>query len=221
MHQEIFIQDISKIVAQASSLYERLNNKYVRIDLSKIDRNLANQRLEHWCRVVAQGDWVKFQKRLEWDDLSMDMVRTVLGGLPVLNCSVLPSWSETLQNIIQTAKDFDFKSSEATLIPTDPMEPLPFEHILLPAIIVARRKLLDYLKINGLLTNFPPLELLSETAYLTLERSLLKHLVTICGKTLLEEFSKFRPAGYHLLHLLIGETAHNSNKGYYSSGQMN
>jgi len=73
---------------------------------------------------------------------------------------------------------------------------------LLPAIFVARQKLLTHLGFTSLSPDNLPLELLSESAYLTLERSLLDKLLNLSGKTLEYEFTRSRPLGQTILNVL-------------------
>jgi type 2 lantibiotic biosynthesis protein LanM len=69
--------------------------------------------------------------------------------------------------------------------PIDPNRPLPFEDFYLPFILDARERL------NGQLTD-RQLGLLSQTAYRSLERDLLEHLVALGTRTLTIEFDRYR-----------------------------
>lgn len=135
--------------------------------------------------------------------MDIEQVRHSLGCVCLVEDCTLPSWAQTLTEIIQTAKSYTFQDEGLTSKPpTDPENALPFEDVLLPAFWVARQKLLTSLGSASLSPNYLPLELLSEEAYVTLERSLLQELVNLCEKTLEFEFSHSRPLGHSLFNLL-------------------
>ncbi|MEQ8463878.1 type 2 lanthipeptide synthetase LanM family protein [Coleofasciculus sp. E1-EBD-02] len=217
--------DLAQIIAQARSLSERLSNRGFKLEAAQVsEQQISDDRLAHWCQVVAQGNWEKFQKRLRWDGLDIDAVRPVLGALPLADSQVLPTWAETLREIIQTASELVFQeeATDPSQISNpksclDPENPLPFEDVLLPIVLVARQQLLTQLRSPSLSPGYLPLELLSEEAYLTLERSLLQRLMKLCAKTLEFEFSHFRPFGQTLLSLLGGETKGTHSKVRYNA----
>ncbi|OUL34032.1 LanM family lanthionine synthetase [Nostoc sp. 106C] len=210
--------DLIEIFINASSLSERLSNKFFQVNTTQLNQEQISDRLSHWCQVVAQGNWEKFQKRLQWDGLDMDAVCPVLGDLPGLDNQALPIWVETLREMIQTASEFTFqdKVTDPSKIPIDPKNPLPFEDVLLPALLVARQKLLTRLGYPLFSSNHLLLELLCEEAYLSLERSLLQRLTDLCSKTLEFEFSHFRPFGQTLLSLL-GKEKGTPTKVHYNA----
>ncbi|BBD63711.1 lanthionine synthetase C family protein [Nostoc commune NIES-4072] len=212
--------DIAQIVAFASSLYERLSNGLFGVDADQMSEQQAiDERIAHWCQVVAQGNWEKFQKRLLWDGLDIDEVRHALGSVHLAEVYPLPSWAEILSEIIQTGTDFSLHpdATNPDKLPIEPKNPLPFEDVLLPAILVARQKLLTSLGCASLYSNHLLLELLSFAAYLSLERSLLQQLVNLCTKTLELEFSCFRPLGHNLFNLLVKEPTGSQSKAHYNA----
>ena len=164
--------DLAKIVAQASSLSERLSMES--FPVNDTDEESQNHpRLDRWCQVVAQGNWEKFAKRLIWDELNLEQANKIVRSLPPVDPEVLPTWAETLDEIIQTAWLFvndpekraeifacDLKdpqnfasedeynypaTNQIDQLPLDPGIKLPFKEVLLPAISVARQKLLNSL----------------------------------------------------------------------------
>ncbi|MBE9224926.1 type 2 lantipeptide synthetase LanM family protein [Phormidium sp. LEGE 05292] len=222
--------DLAKIVAQASSLSERFSVESFAVNDTDTQESQHHPRLDRWCQVVAQGNWEKFAKRLIWDDLNLKQADKIVRALPPIDPEVLPTWAETLHEIIQAAWLFandpekraeifacDLKDrhnfasedeynypaiNQIDRLPLDPGIKLPFKEVLLPAISVARQKLLNSL-------NYPtslPLELLSHSAYFTLERNLLNQLLNLSGKTLEYEFARSRPLGQNLLNLLRQST---------------
>ena len=144
--------------------------------------------------------------------------------MPLAESEPLPSWAETLRQIIQTAAEFnlDEVASDIYQFPIDTEKPLPFADVLLPAVLVGRQKLLTCLGSVSRSPDCLPLELLDEGAYLKLERSLLQRLVNLSAKTLQFEFANFRPHDYNLLNLLLEEfnllaegISGNCSKKYY------
>lgn len=205
--------DLVNLIAQASYLSERLSN-----GLFEVDSNQVNERLNHWCQVVAQGSWEKFQKRLLWDGLDVDTVRLVLSSPPLAENQTLPDWAATLQDIIQMSSEWELGIGQSqSQIHIDPEKPLPFEDLLLPTLYVARQKLLNSLGSSILSPSCLPLELLSEEAYLNLERSLLFTLVNLCEKTLELEFSHFRPFGYSVFTRLAIQIKLTPQKTHYKA----
>jgi type 2 lantibiotic biosynthesis protein LanM len=222
MTNVIVKSDIAQIVALASSLSERLDNKSFNVDADlSHEQQVIDKRMRHWCQVVAQGNWENFHQRLSWDGLDVDRVRSVLGSVPVDEIDLLPSWAETLSEIIQTGKEFTYHPDAIKThdFPIETEKPLPFEDLLLPAVLTARQKLLTSLGSDSLSSNFLPSDLLSLEACLTLEHGLLKQLVNLCAKTLEVEFSRFRPLGHSLLNLVAkpAETTETKSKVYYSA----
>ncbi|HEY9873090.1 MAG TPA: hypothetical protein V6D12_06625, partial [Candidatus Obscuribacterales bacterium] len=208
----IALSHLAQIVAQASFLSERLNNGIFNLDPAQVsEKQSSDELLDRWCFVVAQGNWEKYKKRLQWDGLDIETVRSALSALPVV-ASPMPSWAITLSEIITTASLQDADAKDRANIPMEPENPLPFEDVLLPAVFVAREKLLTRLGFKSL-----PLELLSEKAYLSLERSLLQKLTNLCARTLEYEFSHSRPLGHSLLSLLIGSTQGTASTDHYSA----
>ncbi|MBU7582613.1 MAG: type 2 lantipeptide synthetase LanM family protein [Nostoc sp. TH1S01] len=176
--------DLTQIIAQASCLSERLGQQ---LQVTDSEQQLTS-RFNRWCKVSSHGNWEKFQKRLLWDGLDFEQVQQVLRSLPVVDGQILPVWAETLRAIIETAYNFHPPS----LIPINPQKPLPFQELLLPAIYVAQQQLLTRLSTNhSLCDEHLPLKILSESAYLAFECSLLEKLLNLSAKTLTAEYSRF------------------------------
>jgi len=212
--------DLANIVASASSLSDLLSDRLFEVDTIPINgETLSDERLDRWCQLAAQGNWKNFQKRLFWDGLDVDTVRSIIGSIPVVENRTLPTWAATLQEIIQTASEWrlETRSLELLPLPIDPENPLLFEDLLVPAICVARQKLLTHLGSESSSSNYFPLELLSEEAYLKLEYSLLVMLVNLCEKTLALEFSRFRPLGYGVLNFIVTQIEVTPEKTYYQA----
>ena len=176
--------DLTQIIAQSSCLSECLGKK---LQVTDNEQQLIS-RLNRWCKVSSHGSWEKFQKRILWEGLDVEEVQQVLRSLLVVDSQVLPVWAETLRAIIETAYNFHPPS----LIPINPQAPLPFQELLLPAISVARQQLLTRLGTKySLCDEYLPLKILSESAYLAFECSLLEKLLNLSVKTLTAEYSHF------------------------------
>lgn len=194
--------DLLQIAAQASSLFQHLNSPLGQpVDP---DSNLESERLNRWCDVAADGDWSDFQKRLEWDGLDLKTARILVH--PLITPAVaepLPEWIDTLEAIIANA----ILPLPEVPLPVVPDQPQPFEDILLPIVIAARQELHTKLQAEWpdnpamakLTIQTPGMELLSEAAYLQLERGLLESLVSLTTKTLDHEFTSSRPIAHNLL----------------------
>jgi type 2 lantibiotic biosynthesis protein LanM len=206
--------DLASIVADASSLWERLDSERFSTDNLRSNESEIDRRLDRWCQVTARGNWETFQRRLQWQGVNRDTVRSQLGAVQFNLDRPLPQWAETLKQIIETATGFTPAST--SFLPIDPDNPIPFEDVLLPAIAVGRQKLLTSLGSLKLTEDDLPLSILSETAYQALEHSLLERLVGLCAKTLDFEFSQIRPFGQNLLTLLGLEIEINHSKIHYT-----
>lgn len=207
--------DIEEIVRQAIFLSEYLDNQYFQGDLASANEQEASKHLDKWCKVVAQGDWEKFGKRLEWNGWDIKQVRQKFGTKPVFDSRALPSWANTLTEIIQTIPEIT--SNKISPSPIIPENPFPFEDILLPLVIVARRKLFTRWDSLSSSSEDFPLKLLNESAYLKLEYALLRRLFNITGSVLNFEFSLSRTWGENLLNLFIEKANYTSSKIKYNA----
>ena len=206
--------ELSTIVANASFLWERLDRERFVVAADKTNEQTIENRLNRWCQTIAhEGKLATLQKRLQWENLDLDTVRPGLGTVLLAAEQPLPTWAETLRQIMQTATEFN--PNAEVLLPTEPEAPVVFEDILLPAIKVARENLLTRLGSSQLSEAELPRSILSEEAYRFLEHSLLQRLAMISSKTLDFEFSKIRPFGQNLLNLLgLEEETSNSKTKY-------
>ncbi|WP_244141999.1 type 2 lanthipeptide synthetase LanM family protein [aff. Roholtiella sp. LEGE 12411] len=206
--------DVKEIVNKATFIFERLSDNHIS-HTHPVNEQEVDKRLSDWCKVIAQGDWEKFQQRLEWDDLTLQKVRQILGTEPNLDEESLPKWASTLTEIIQTASSFNCENISPS--PIDVANPYPFEDILLPLVSVARQKLLKLLGLSSISAENLLLYQLSESAYLNLEKALLDRLFNITAKTLEFEFSHSRPLGQNLLNLVIKKKTGTSSKSQYNA----
>ncbi|MEH2072559.1 MAG: type 2 lanthipeptide synthetase LanM family protein [Nostoc sp.] len=204
---EVSQQDVLKIVEKASTIPERLGDVWrLRLiaDTALEKDELTCSRLKKWCQAVAKGNWEKFAKRLAWDDLNIETVCKVLGRVHLADAQQLPAWAENLQEILQGDLKKVDKVVYRCLIPEDP---IPFEEIFLPFVQVARQKLIAQTGASY--------QLLSESAHISLERSLLVRLSSVCAQSLQMEFSAFRLLKQSSLSCLLGQLQDSLSKEQY------
>ncbi len=179
-------KELIQITDKSLTLAERLSSESSFYEI-KDNEALVNSRLEQWCKVVTQGDWKQFEKRLAWDGLNLSKVRRALGGIHISEDWQLPAWTETLNECLKVASLVGLESLENEKIKhnrfIDPQKPLPFEEVFLPFVYVARTKLEKQV---GSLFNR-----LSESAHINLERNLIEYLVELCAWSMNLEFSVF------------------------------
>ena len=170
--------DLISIVEKASSLPERLGPqcKPTHEIPDQSEEKLVQARLERWCQLSAQGNWEIFQKRLEWDSLTIEGVRPRLGSISLNNVDDLPEWALTLQSILS------WDSSLGSLPEGDP---IPFQELYLPFLDFAQESIRDQL--GGHYDR-----LLTSKAQSSLDYYLLKRLSSLGSDPLAYEFSIFR-----------------------------
>ncbi len=193
------------ILVKSTTLSERLSNDFLKNRAGcDQDKKAIQERLDSWCQVVTKGDWEKFRKRLQWDEIELEFVASFLGEGCLQEGQALPDWVQTLKEIVETISSFSVQNKTYNFlqIPTISENKLPFEDILLPAVLAARNQLMLKLGFSEISSEYLPLQLLSRSAYLSLEHELLKQLVDLCGKTLEYEFSHTRHLGQNLLNFL-------------------
>src|SRR5579871_4593007 len=130
---------LALIVARAYTLRERLATK-TGAGASTQDARLLTDRLARWQEFGARHDPEQFARRLASDDLTREALSGILGntqqGNHQLSGESLPGWAYLLAEVIDAQRE---KMGPAACVAPD--EPIPFEEILLPFVIVARRKL--------------------------------------------------------------------------------
>lgn len=199
------ISPIATIAINATFLSERLNNpSYQNLIPQKLDDILIQERLKNWCKLL--GGEKQLKKRLQWDDLDLNTVRPLLGTVDFTDDCTLPTWVETLRELIESSPASLLNLDGEEKSPIDSQNPLPFEDFYFSFILAARRKLSTRLSTNSLV------ELLSKDAYEALERSLLQQLVNLGTETLLFEFNNFREA-----HLCEDKSTSEENRILYNS----
>ncbi|MFN6486737.1 MULTISPECIES: type 2 lanthipeptide synthetase LanM family protein [unclassified Nostoc] len=197
------LTDILKAIAiKASSLSECLNtlsaHDFSDNDLTEDDPLEIEMRLEFWCQVVAKGDWKKFQQRLEWDGLSNKIVRLLVSKSAHIEPVILPAWIDTLEEVIETVKNFQCEPLGKAQPPLNPERSIAFEDFYIPCLQVAKNRLKDRLKEQ--FYNYD--SILTTKAQTILERKLLESFLHIFAPTLMREFGEFRTSGNALRDFL-------------------
>ena len=114
-----FNHDIVTIIEQASTITNRLSDDFLPIE-DETCYHIANLRLKKWCQVIAQGNQELFNKCLSWDNLDTTTVIPLLKNVRLINQKKLPTWGETLQEIITTANSIPFQYWQKSPFPWSP-----------------------------------------------------------------------------------------------------
>ncbi len=124
------------IIEKSATLAERLSGEFVPIN-DPTEADIIETRLKTWIQTAAQGDPERFRKRLEWDGLTLEQVKPLLGSVRRRDPDApLPRWAELLGEVLHeiqgTPELHDFRFNYAN--------PLPFEEILVSFGSVAWRQ---------------------------------------------------------------------------------
>lgn len=205
-------KELVEIVERASTITERLGTGFLPKAL-EFDNIIVNSKLEKWCQIVAKGDQDKFEKRLTWDGLTLSTVRRALGLVSLTDERNLPPWLETLSEAIKASDLISVETIEKGAVEEyrylNFQKPVPFEEIFLPFIYVAKQKLTSQVSDSY--------HLLSEEAYATLERSLLRLLAGYCSPIVELKFSAFRASRQSPLNRLLGQFNNSHSKDQYNA----
>jgi len=145
--------------------------------------------LRAWIQAYSPGDPEAFERRLNWDDLSMTDVARAISSPPV--AVVEPDWLQWIDAIAGAAREAVAGLDAGPLVerrlyagagPADPLP--PFFDLLVPMLRVARK---------GLAAEYPP-AIFAPAAVATQERHLLRSLARVAELALLDELKAFRIA---------------------------
>lgn len=194
-------RDIIAIIEKASTFEERLSSLFSPMH-DESNQALFDSRLEIWRQNAAGGDQKRFFMRLAFDHLDEESARPALSPVRWRGGDDLPDWAYVLQEV-GAAEDLtpDFQGESHTQAERflHSSQPLPFEEILIPFVLLARKNLFH--------TVGAAYELLSSAAHAELERNLLERLVSCASQSLYLEFSILReqalPPGIRMLNALI------------------
>ncbi|NER27310.1 MAG: type 2 lantipeptide synthetase LanM [Symploca sp. SIO1C4] len=201
---EVSQQDLIKIVEQASTISERLGDRFIPNQAQ--NEKLISSRMELWSKVVAQGNPDQFNKRFVWDGINTNTVINVLGDVCLADEQQLPTWTE----ILREALSIDLNREDSDVYRClDPEEPIPFEEVYLPFVEVGRKKFIAQVGVSG--------QLLSEIVHINLERQLLLKLDGLCTESLQFEFSLFKNFKQSPLNFLQERLQTNDGDQQYQS----
>ncbi|MBE7385618.1 MAG: type 2 lantipeptide synthetase LanM family protein [Leptolyngbya sp. SIO1E4] len=139
------------------------------------------RRLDFWRNHAAKGDPVKFQRRLDWDHITPDMVQRILLQGDQIQPDHLPAWTKTLAQIIEVAEGF--RAEHYPDLPQPP-KPVPFQTLCLTAVVVAQQRL------KAQAAEYKAL--LSTDAWDALYSSLLDEVAHVAVPTLMARFHELR-----------------------------
>ncbi|GIK62400.1 MAG: hypothetical protein BroJett018_01940 [Chloroflexota bacterium] len=124
------------IVEKSATLAERLSGEFVPIN-DPTEAEIIEARLNTWIQTAAQGDPERFHKRLEWDGLTLEQVKPLLGSVRRRDPNApLPRWAELLGEIFEVAETLSLDKKRGTVFTYD--ESFPFAEIFLPFLKVAQ-----------------------------------------------------------------------------------
>lgn len=176
-----------QVCERASTISERLAGNF-QPRKTPVDEAAIRSRMERWCHLVAGGNQQQFEKRLAWDNLDLERVSQVLGGVHLTDDRHLPAWTDTLRAALERTMTDAVATSEIGSAKSNrflnPQEPLPFEELFLSFIQLAQETLKS--KVGS------SYYLLTESAHITLEQTLLQGITLLCSQALNVKFQVFR-----------------------------
>ncbi len=167
-------------------------------------------RVARWQTVVAGGDADVFQRRLTLDGLTLSRVRVALANANAP--APPPPWLTVFVELLDSMAEY--RRHPPRIVCRNLERPRPFEDALHPIVFGARQRLRRAMNGSQALWHELPRGCLSEEAYRSLEIGLLDRLSQTCARSLLAEFSAFRPAGHGLLNTLVGATGSGQRQHY-------
>lgn len=180
-------QEKVQIAKNSISLSELLHSEF-ELDIASEVNPENHATIKTWCDVVAEGNWDIFKKRLSWEEIDIFKLHRKLSFLESDTSKVLiPKWIDTLEELMQDAASIYLKISQVdtlSKITLKDNELQPFEELLIPFVKSASKAL--RLR-TGIACN-----LLSDSAFSSLEYSLLKALSWVCRNALLDEFKIYQ-----------------------------
>ncbi len=160
-------------------------------ELTATEQQEVDRRLGFWCQHGFKGDWDRFQQRLALDGLTPAIVQHILLEGDRIQLDKIPSWTVTLQTIMEAAPEF-LDNPHSDLVHLS--EPVPFQDLCLPAVLVAQHRIKDQF------SEFEPL--LSSAAWHMVYQQLLAAVVQVMAPTLMYLFTERRSGGSPLKHFL-------------------
>ena len=185
-------QRLDKVSSDAAFLWERLLWPRSALPVDRTATPRVSELVERWRWCAGGENHGALSRRLRWEGLELSAVRDHLAAGIEPSCRQQPAWIRTLYRIIEAGS----RARSAGAVLSDSQEPIPFEHFLLPAVVVARAMLRKRCYLDG------TSPLLSNDAKLVQQRNLLKQLATLAAPTLMFEFERQQSFGTTLLQRL-------------------
>ena len=164
--------DMRDIAGRASTIDERLAGlAVVEEPANDTERERAQELLFEWCQVAVAGDDRLFADRLRHDGLDEKTALQLFGRARLAADLALPDWARVFHGVMARA-------GEACSPPRGPLhtdedaEPVPFQELLWPIVVAARRQLAE--RAGQLLPR-----LFAGPAIASMERSLLLRLADL------------------------------------------
>ena len=174
------------LLLEGWSLHERLS-WVANHGLNQTSSALPPPALNEWRRIVAPDNSANFDKRLDWDGLTVTPAARALDPSPD-DCPQEPSWWPVLQALRQAARD-----DLATGGLAERCSKEPFVHVWRPAAAWALQTL------QARTAELQPHLQLSQAAWLDLASALLERLCNTADQALWEQFNQRRTPGQMLL----------------------
>ena len=190
---------LRQIVSQASSLTERLEGPYLPAGTPD-DGELIEKRLDEWTQALSSdGKREDLDRLLEWEGLDMTAARRAVGPVQLREDAPLPAWAETLAAALSLTLNASEDAPESLASPglLDADDPVPFEDLLVPFVLVFHERM----------ATCPGYDVLAEEAWITQARLLLSALSSWAAQPLHLEFQMFRTRGMGPLAQLLSTAA--------------
>lgn len=188
--------DLRDLAAHASTLDERIRLTGTGLIPTGDDPTRRDALLARWRQMVG-GDEATFARRLAWDGFTTGAATAALAPVRFVADAPLPSWAETLRELLDAAPGAEPPTVRRTCLRPD--RPLPFEDILAPLVGTASAQLAARVTI--------PLHLITDEALGDLERSLLERLTRLCAESLYLAFTGERARTTSSLSRLLAQVA--------------
>jgi type 2 lantibiotic biosynthesis protein LanM len=178
-------KEFLELIKKTSFLHDRINGYFVPEQAQS--EEVSERNLNKWKEILAKRKEEIFQKRLSFDNLTPDTVRSLLGEVRLSDENNLPEWSDILEKIINPKEKFTMEQitsgEEFFNRFIFPDNPVPFEEAFVPFIMVARDEVIEK---SGKSYN-----LAHERVHAIFEHNLLNSLACLCLKSIHLEFSIF------------------------------
>lgn len=193
-----------QIIEKSSTFRQRLNGK-LQDGNGHLSESVKEKKLQNWHKVITNNGATSFEKRFTWDNLNLQSAEKSLSAIKLKSGVPLPQWSHLLKDAIKKAQAVNVSSLTQEAYPfLSQTNPLPFEEIVAPFILVAQEKLNLHQSSNQL----------SENAFNMLSYQLSRQLCHLSERALYLEFSIFRSQKRH--HGFIPSNM-SANKELYGS----